>query len=1166
MGYFTFYITSAIFMAMYAVIAWFVPSKLGLTGMAENIVRTTLLGFGLSLYGSLIWWYNRRGQRKQATAEAQRAQAPGAETEIDYLIRQAEARLASSRQKRDAKLSAIPVFFIMGESGSAKTSAFIQSGVEPELLAGQIFQESAVVPTRPANLWLAKQVVFIEAGGRLLVEPNRWTYLIKRLQPARLRPLFRKKQQAARGVVLCVDCELFLRPGAEEALSVTARRLHERLGEISQTLGIQLPVYVLFNKLDRIRFFTEFVGNLADEEVHQALGVTLPMRRGVEQGVYAEQESLRLTTAFNELFYAVAERRPLFLAREVDDGRLAAVYEFPREFRKLRRSVVRFLVDLGRPSQLRANPFIRGFYFSGVRPVTVKEAAPVAKAAQDLAMVARRGATGIFGLDAVPAETPLDAPAARTRRIPQWLFLGRLFSDVILMDRAAMGLSGSSARTELTRRLILGAACALIAVWCVGMTVSFFGNRALENRVRAAALAISQAEQGGAAQELPSQNALERLDALRESVQLLSLYRREGPPWRLRWGLYAGNAIYPNARRLYFGRFHQIMFGATQASLLDWLRKLPVKPGPDDAYQPSYDTLKAYLITTSHPDKSTREFLSPLLMERWLASREIDAERRRLAQNQFDFYSEELRLGNPFSSDNDGGAIERARYYLSQFNAADSIYAYMLSEANRQKPAVNFNKQFPGSAAYIASNRDVTGAFTAEGWVFMQEAIRNYKLFFGGEKWVLGEQAYGDLDPAKLLPELQARYTRDYIANWRQYLATSQVVRYRSVPDAAQKLNQLSSNQSYLLGLLCLATVHTAAAADEAKAPYQPVHFVEPPGCPDRYVRDSNAAYISALGNLQASMDRLAKSSGNVNVDDFAQQTLMDATNAYKVTRQIAQGFRIDREGNVHGLVQKLMEDPIRHAEAVLGSLGPAQLNAEGKRFCVEFMDLTRKYPFNTASKIDASLQEINAIFRPGEGRLYTFYEADLKNHLEKAGGQYVRKAEARVKVTDNFLRFFNRAMKFSEALYAGGARDARIAYSMTTLPAEGLQGITLTLDDQALKGTGKGGDQREFTWPGAGKPGARLAGNLGAGDFAFITYDGLWAAFRFFGDADRFQPSGAGYMLEWVPRQGQSAQPIRLESGKALTLPFLLDLRGAPPVFQKDYLSGFDCVAEVAQ
>jgi type VI protein secretion system component VasK len=136
----------------------------------------------------------------------------------------------------------------------------------------------------------------------------------------------------------------------------------------------------------------------------------------------------------------------------------------------------------------------------------------------------------------------------------------------------------------------------------------------------------------------------------------------------------------------------------------------------------------------------------------------------------------------------------------------------------------------------------------------------------------------------------------------------------------------------------------------------------------------------------------------------------------------------------------------------------------------------------------------------------------------------------------------------------------------MRALPAEGMRGVTLTLDGQTLKGSGKGGEARDFTWPGASQRGANLGGNLGGGDLGFIVYDGLWAAFRFFGDADRFAESGNTYRLEWVPRQGQSGQPMTIGGGKPLTIPFQLDLKGAPPIFRKGYLSSLNCVSEVAR
>jgi type VI secretion system protein ImpL len=123
-----------------------------------------------------------------------------------------------------------------------------------------------------------------------------------------------------------------------------------------------VPVYVLFTKLDRLGYFTDFVANLTGPETTQVLGATLPLRDETRQsGVYAEEESRRLTAAFDGLFHSLCDKRPPYLARENDPAKLPAVYEFPREFRKIRNAAVRFMVDLGRPSQLRANPFLRGF-------------------------------------------------------------------------------------------------------------------------------------------------------------------------------------------------------------------------------------------------------------------------------------------------------------------------------------------------------------------------------------------------------------------------------------------------------------------------------------------------------------------------------------------------------------------------------------------------------------------------------------------------------------------------------------------------------------------------------------------------------------------------------------------------------------------------------------
>src|SRR5947208_454597 len=113
------------------------------------------------------------------------------------------------------------------------------------------------------------------------------------------------------------------------------------------------------------------VRGLNQEEASEVLGATLPVR-SLATGVYAEEETRRLTKAFDELFYSLAEKRLDLLAREHESENLPAIYEFPRELRKVRNLLVQFLLAVARPSQLSVNPFLRGFYFSDVRPVVIE--------------------------------------------------------------------------------------------------------------------------------------------------------------------------------------------------------------------------------------------------------------------------------------------------------------------------------------------------------------------------------------------------------------------------------------------------------------------------------------------------------------------------------------------------------------------------------------------------------------------------------------------------------------------------------------------------------------------------------------------------------------------------------------------------------------------------
>ncbi|MEI9970631.1 MAG: ImcF-related family protein [Ignavibacteriota bacterium] len=95
--------------------------------------------------------------------------------------------------------------------------------------------------------------------------------------------------------------------------------------------------------------------------------------------------------------------------------------------------------------------------------------------------------------------------------------------------------------------------------------------------------------------EAASLDSLKKLETLRQSLEVLTKYNRQGAPWGYRWGLYIGDDLYPDVRKLYFAHFHRMLLAPTQETLVTQQRGLPSTPGPTDEYTGPYKTLKAYL-------------------------------------------------------------------------------------------------------------------------------------------------------------------------------------------------------------------------------------------------------------------------------------------------------------------------------------------------------------------------------------------------------------------------------------------------------------------------------------------------------------------------------------------------------------------------------------------
>jgi len=1137
------YLIAALIFLLYLALIIFLGFELQFAGL-KFALFIILLGLVGAAAIAVILWY----QIKVLGASAPTGELNAVDSaNLDALLRDADRKLRSAPQSGGKSLASMPLIYVIGDENSAKTQTILQSGLDPELLAGQVYRDGLLAPTQLANLWLAGSSVVVEAGGALLRQPALWLRLVRATRPGRAGSLFGKGAQPTRAVVLCVSIERLLPPNTSDQVRALAQTMNERLRQLSQTLGISLPVYVLFTKLDAVPAFAEYAGHLSPDEVKLPLGsllATLPPGAGL----YAERASSQVAARFDELVYALAEFRLEVLSRGGELPALARAYEFPRDLRKLRAASVDLLVELARPSQLGVNPFLRGFFFTGMRAMLVDDnfAAGPAQPQQPSAPM-DGGATRVFSLAAAP-QPQVQAPQPRrgARKVPQWVFLPYLFSKLLLADKSALETSRASSRVSLLKRTLLACLSACFLLYLLLLTVSFFRNHALEARVTTAAESSVSPPQPA---QLATVSDLQTLDQLGQVLRELDGYRNTGAPLMDRWGLWTGDTLYPLACHAYAAKFRTLLLSPTQINILTALRAVQSPPTPDADYNATYKPLKAYLITTSNPEKSTVDFLSPVLMTAWAGNAQPASNVVSLAQAQFDLYA--AILAEPQSCLAAAGGRpdlttrDHARNYLNGFGGFEHVYQSMIAAANHKAPAVSYNEKFPGSAHYIVDATQVQGAFTKPGFAFMQDAIQHPDPYFSGEEWVLGRQSSGNIDRSTLSAQLQKQYIADYLAAWRAYLAAARFVGFQNWNDTAGKLSALDSNVSPILELFSLISFNTGVALPDIANGFQAPQSVVPPTNPDnRFTAPSNQPYIQALQGLEQAVKAYTQNPASATDPNAAAPIIQAAGQADQAAETLRNTFNPDLDGKMDSTSFARLEDPIKSVLALATHIDPT--GGGPKSFCAAANPVLAKFPFNPQSTTEASPEEVALIFSPGQGALAQFYSKTLSQLLvPQSGGNYVPAPGSTVAISPAFLNFFNAAEKVSSTLFPGGGTQPTLSFTLAEVKAAGVPDAVLNIDGQQLAAAGQ---TASFHW--VAQPASRIT--LTSQQNTAPTMTGPWSVFHLGFSANHPSPNILEYSFQF---NGHTNQTVRFD----------VDGPGAALLDPK-FMGRLHCVATVAK
>lgn len=1045
-----------------------------------------------------ILWYLKKLEPAAATGAPSSAADLG---NLDAQVRSADAKLKQATKAGAKSLAALPLIYVIGDENSAKTQTILQSGLDPELLSGEVYRDQAVAPTQTTNIWLTGQAAVVEAGGALLRQPALWQRLVKLTAPGKLGAALSKSAlQPTRAVVVCVSIERILAPNTTERIRSLAQMLNERLRQVSQTLGISLPVYVLFTKLDTVAPFSEYAANLTEDEVRTPLGSMLE-KLETGAGLYAERAAQQIGTRFDQVTYTLSEFRMELLSRGGEAPSLARAYEFPRDLRKLRAGIVDFLVEIARPSQLGVNPYLRGFFFSGMRAHIVEDVLSVGAQQQAPAPTADAGATRVFSFAAIQQAAPQPVQRRGARKVAQWVFLPWFFTRLVLTDKTALESSRASTKVSVVKRLLIAGLCGVLGLYLILLTVSFFNNKDLANRAAAAAKPVPTMT----GKDVASVANLQSLDQLRQVLVELDGYHKNGAPLMDRWGIYHGEEVRQAACKAYGQRFYKLLLAQTQANIVTKLSALPVKAAPTDEYQASYRPLKAWLITTSNPDKSTADFLPAALMNEWTAGRSITPETQQLAQNQFDYYAAVLPEPNSClaalgGSKPDATLVANTRGYLNSFQGIDHVYLSMKAAASRKFPPIEFKKLYPNSVRYVSVPTIVDGAFSKDGFAFMQNAIQHPDQYLSGEEWVTGPTT-GTIDRTTLASQLPPRYQQEFLDAWRTFLKTARVLPFGDMNDAANRLHELDGPASPLLSIFSVVSYNTAVAQPTYSQPFQAPQSVVSPGKGPGLPPPVNTGYSEKLASIEQSIHQMLSSPATAN--DPTQVNAAVAT-AYSTVSAMRGGFQPpDPAGIADANSERLLREPIKSAEDLAGKAPTKAANGAGADFCKVASGVLGKFPFNPDSSQDVSPEEAAAFFSPA-GPIAQFTAAQAKliafngTIYTSAGPQPVNPA---------LLNFLNTTHQVAAILWPNNGQLPQLSFTIAQERSPDLSPATLEIDGQTFANIGV---PNRVSWQYKPQGSVKLAGS-GQTKNNF----GPWSIFHFAYAAKHPTPNKLEYIFQ---------------------------------------------------
>lgn len=995
----------------------------------------------------------------------------------------------------------LPWYMVLGARNSGK-STLIKEGYKLTEIAGQEQFGLEEADALRVRCWLGEQAVIVDPAGELIEQPSLSIVgkaaLNSRLWHSLLDWLVEhRKRQPLNGLILTVDLHQLLTANKAQRENYIAS-VHQRLQDVHLALHSQVPLYVVFTKMDLLYGFEAMYQTLDKAQREAVLGVTFSLN-AADPEIWRKE----LQQFWQQWIAQLNAAMPDMMLNSVDAGQRSQLFSFTRQMQGLQEYVVQLLEGIlynGDHEQ----PLLRGIYLTSAQ---------------------QRGQMDDVFTQSAAVQYHL-APQA----FPTWpvadtapYFTKDLFNQVLLAEPNLAGENGRWLRDARKRMAVfscVGAAVAL-ALWG-GWHYYYQANyRAGEEVLAQAKTFLSIPAPKG--DDRYGNLQLPLLNPIRDATLAYGDYHDKNT-FLADMGLYQGNNIGPYVESTYLQLLQQRFVPALMSGLLVQLNAAP---------QGSEEKLEILRVMRMLEDGSGRNIplVEQYMADRW--SQQFNGQRE-LQQQLMGHLDYALKHTDWRAAREEGDQqaiksfvpylrpIQAAQQELSKLSIYQRVYQNLRLKAQEVlPPALNLRDQIGASFDDVfMSNNDrllVVPQFLTRNGLQNYFAKQDEQLveLTVMDSWVLNlskNVEYSEADRREIQRQVTEQYIGDYNATWRAAMNNLSVGEFEDLPQAISAIEQvISGEQPFRRALQTLSDNTRLPGIPEAlqgkerqellqKADYRLLGRVNREFAPETAVLVENGDKGSVMQSVYQKLTELHRYLLAIQNSPAPGKAALKAVQLRLDQNSSDPIFEVQQQAkNLPEPLNRWVGDLAEQAWRVVMMEAILSLEVEWNDTVVKQYQtyLAGRYPFDLNAKQDVPLSEFERFFGP-KGTLDAFYQQNLKPFVENnlSSGN-----DGQLLIRPDVLQQLAQAQRIRDTFFsAQNGLGTQFAIEPITLSGNKRRSV-LNLDGQLLDYAHGRSNMVHLVWPNSMRAGVEskitLVPDESGRSPRTLGFSGPWAQLR---------------------------------------------------------------------